>query len=240
MTSKPSLRNALMALVVWVVITIGGGLLQAGGPSSLDGLVSGGIVWAIPLAALFLLVIYRGKWDQLGLIASGSWREARPVMIVVAFLLALAVANGLPGTSVLLFLVVNSAAVGVSEELAFRGVALRALRGSYPLRRAVLISALAFGAVHSLNAIVTGDLASAVTQSIFAIGMGMWTANIRIRTGSLFLPILLHGLWDLALFIALHGPAGSPLLLVASVSAVIFAVGLGVWGWRSVEAEPSR
>ena len=229
-----------MALVVWVVITIGGGLLQAGGPSSLDGLVSGGIVWAIPLAALFLLVIYRGKWDQLGLIASGSWREARPVMIVVAFLLALAVANGLPGTSVLLFLVVNSAAVGVSEELAFRGVALRALRGSYPLRRAVLISALAFGAVHSLNAIVTGDLASAVTQSIFAIGMGMWTANIRIRTGSLFLPILLHGLWDLALFIALHGPAGSPLLLVASVSAVIFAVGLGVWGWRSVEAEPSR
>jgi membrane protease YdiL (CAAX protease family) len=240
MASKPSLRNALMALVVWVVITIGGGLLQAGGPSSLDGLVSGGIVWAIPLAALFLLVIYRGKWDQLGLIASGSWREARPVMIVVAFLLALAVANGLPGTSVLLFLVVNSAAVGVSEELAFRGVALRALRGSYPLRRAVLISALAFGAVHSLNAIVTGDLASAVTQSIFAIGMGMWTANIRIRTGSLFLPILLHGLWDLALFIALHGPAGSPLLLVASVSAVIFAVGLGVWGWRSVEAEPSR
>jgi len=240
MASKPSLRNALLALAVWVVITIGGGLLQAGGPSSLDGLVSGGIVWAIPFAALFLLVIYRGKWDQLGLIASGSWREARPVMIVVAFLLALAVANGLPGTSVLLFLVVNSAAVGVSEELAFRGVALRALRGTYPLRRAVLISALAFGAVHSLNAIVTGDLASAVTQSIFAIGMGMWTANIRIRTGSLFLPILLHALWDLALFIALHGPAGSPLLLVASVSAVIFAVGLGVWGWRSVEAEPSR
>ena len=60
MSSKPSLRNALIALVVWVVITIGGGLLQAGGPSSLDGLVSGGIVWAIPLAALFLLVTYRG------------------------------------------------------------------------------------------------------------------------------------------------------------------------------------
>ena len=234
MSSKPSLRNALIALVVWVVITIGGGLLQAGGPSSLDGLVSGGIVWAIPLAALFLLATYRGEWDQLGLIPSGSWREARPVVIAVAFLLAIAVANGLPATSVLLFLVINSAAVGVSEELAFRGVALRALRGTYPVRRAVLISAIAFGAVHSLNAIVTGDIAGAVTQSIFAIGMGMWTANIRIRTGSLFLPILLHGLWDLALFIALHGPAGSPLLLVASVSAIIFAVGLGVWGWRSV------
>jgi membrane protease YdiL (CAAX protease family) len=240
MPSKPSLRNALIALVVWVAITIGGGLLQAGGPSSLDGLVSGGIVWAIPLAALFLLATYRGKWDQLGLVASGSWREARPVVIAVAFLLALAIANGLPALSVLIFLVINSLAVGISEELAFRGVALRALRGIYPVRRAVLISALAFGAVHSLNAIVTGDLAGAVTQSIFAIGMGMWTANIRIRTGSLSLPILLHGLWDLALFIALHGPAGSPLLLVASLSAIIFAVGLGVWGWRSVGAEPAR
>ena len=161
-------------------------------------------------------------------------------MIAVALLLVLAVANGLPASSVLIFLVINSLAVGVSEELAFRGVALRALRGTYPVRRAVLISAIAFGAVHSLNAIVTGDLAGAVTQSIFAIGMGMWAASIRVRTGSLSLPILLHGLWDLALFIALHGPAGSPLLLVASLSAIIFAVGLGVWGWRSVGAQAAR
>ena len=114
MSSKPSLRNALIALVVWVVITIGGGLLQAGGPSSLDGLVSGGIVWAIPLAALFLLVTYRGKWDQLGLSTSGSWREARPVVIAVALLLVLAVANGLPASSVLIFLVLTVASGGLS------------------------------------------------------------------------------------------------------------------------------
>ena len=206
----------------------------------MDELVSAGVVWGIPLAALFLLIAYRGKWNQLGLTAPASWRAARPVVIAVALLLILAVANGLPTTSVLLFLVINSMAVGISEELAFRGVVLRALLGSYPIRRAVLVSALAFGAVHSLNALMTGEVVPALMQSGIAVGMGMWAASIRIRTGSLYPSILLHGLWDLALLIVISGIAGSPISVVASVLALVFAVGLGVWGWRSVAAEPSR
>jgi membrane protease YdiL (CAAX protease family) len=240
MSFTPSRRNALIALTIWVGITIGGGLLQAGGPSSMDELVSAGVVWGIPLAALFLLIAYRGKWNQLGLVAPASWRAARPVVIAVALLLILAAANGLPTTSVLLFLVINSMAVGVSEELAFRGVVLRALLGSYPIRRAVLISALAFGAVHSLNALMTGEVVPALMQSCIAVGMGMWAASIRIRTGSLYPSILLHGLWDLALLIVISGIAGSPISVVVSVLALVFAVGLGVWGWRTVGAEPSR
>jgi membrane protease YdiL (CAAX protease family) len=240
MSFTPSRRNALIALTIWVGITIGGGLLQAGGPSSMDELVSAGVVWGIPLAALFLLITYRGKWNQLGLVAPASWRAARPVVIAVALLLILAAANGLPTTSVLLFLVINSMAVGVSEELAFRGVVLRALLGSYPIRRAVLISALAFGAVHSLNALMTGEVVPALMQSGIAVGMGMWAASIRIRTGSLYPSILLHGLWDLALLIVISGIAGSPISVVVSVLALVFAVGLGVWGWRTVGAEPSR
>jgi membrane protease YdiL (CAAX protease family) len=236
MSFTPSRRNALIALVIWVAITIGGGLIQAGGPSSMDELVSAGVVWGIPLAALFLLIAYRGKWSQLGLVAPTSWRAARPVVIAVALLLVLAIANGLPTTSVLLFLVINSMAVGVSEELAFRGVVLRALLGSYPIRRAVLISALAFGAVHSLNALMTGEVVPALMQSGIAVGMGMWAASIRISTGSLYPSILLHGLWDLALLIVISGIAGSPISVVVSVLALVFAVGLGVWGWRTVNS----
>jgi membrane protease YdiL (CAAX protease family) len=236
MSFTPSRRNALIALVIWVAITIGGGLIQAGGPSSMDELVSAGVVWGIPLAALFLLIAYRGKWSQLGLVAPTSWRAARPVVIAVALLLVLAIANGLPTTSVLLFLVTNSMAVGISEELAFRGVVLRALLGSYSIRRAVLISALAFGAVHSLNALMTGEVVPALMQSGIAVGMGMWAASIRISTGSLYPSILLHGLWDLALLIVISGVAGSPISIIVSASAIIFAIGLGMWGWRSVNS----
>jgi membrane protease YdiL (CAAX protease family) len=240
MSFTPSRRNALIALIVWVGITIGGGLIQAGGPSSMDELVSAGVVWGIPLAALFLLIAYRGKWSQLGLVAPASWRAARPVVIAVALLLVLAIVNGLPTTSVLLFLVINSMAVGISEELAFRGVVLRALLGSYSIRRAVLISALAFGAVHSLNALMTGEVVPALMQSGIAVGMGMWAASIRIRTGSLYPSILLHGLWDLALLIVISGTAGSPLSIVVSVSAILLAIGLGVWGWRTINTSLSK
>ena len=240
MTNLPSRRNALVALIIWVAITIGGGLIQAGGPSSLDELVSAGVVWGIPLAALFLLITYRGKWSELGLTAPSSWRAARPVVIAVALLLVLAIANGLPASSVLLFLVINSMAVGISEELAFRGVVLRALLGAYPVRRAVFVSALAFGSVHSLNALMTGEVVPALMQSCIAVGMGMWAANIRIRTGSLYPSILLHGLWDLALLIVLNGVAGSPLSIVVSAAAIIFAASLGVWGWRSVGVTQTR
>ena len=240
MSFAPSLRNALIALVIWVGITIGGGLVQAGGTSSVDKLASEGIVWGIPVAALFLLIAYRGKWSQLGLVEPTSCRTALPAILAVALLMALAVANGLPATSVLIFLVVNAMAVGLSEELAFRGVLLRALLGAYSVRRAVLISAVSFGAVHSLNALMTGELVPALFQSCLAVGMGMWAANIRIRTGSLYLPMVLHGLWDLALLIVLNGVAGTTLALAVSVAALAFAAGLGVWGWRSVGAEPSR
>ena len=240
MSFAPSLRNALIALVIWVGITIGGGLVQAGGTSSVDKLASEGIVWGIPVAALFLLIAYRGKWSQLGLVEPTSCRTALPAILAVALLMALAVANGLPATSVLIFLVVNAMAVGLSEELAFRGVLLRALLGTYSVRRAVLISAISFGAVHSLNALMTGELVPALFQSCLAVGMGMWAANIRIRTGSLYLPMVLHGLWDLALLIVLNGVAGTTLALAVSVAALAFAAGLGVWGWRSAGAEPSR
>ena len=240
MSFAPSLRNALIALVIWVGITIGGGLVQAGGTSSVDNLASEGIVWGIPVAALFLLIAYRGKWSQLGLVEPTSCRTALPAILAVALLMALAVANGLPATSVLIFLVVNAMAVGLSEELAFRGVLLRALLGTYSVRRAVLISAISFGAVHSLNALMTGELVPALFQSCLAVGMGMWAANIRIRTGSLYLPMVLHGLWDLALLIVLNGVAGTTLALAVSVAALAFAAGLGVWGWRSAGAEPSR
>ena len=240
MESLPSRRNAVIALVMWVGITIGSGLIQAGGTSSVDKLASTGIVWGIPVAALFLLALYRGKWGQLGLVAPTSWRPALPAVLAVTLLMVLAVANGLPATSVLLLLVVNAMAVGISEELAFRGVLLRALLGAYSIRRAVLISAVSFGAVHSLNALMTGEIVPALFQSCIAVGMGMWAANIRIRTGSLYLPMVLHGLWDLALLIVLNGVAGTTLSLAVSVAALIFAAGLGVWGWRSVGTEPTR
>ena len=46
--------------------------------------------------------------------------------------------------------------------------------------------------------------------------------------------------WELALLIVISGTAGSPLSIVVSVLALVFAVGLGVWGWRTIDTSLAK
>ena len=233
MTRALSLPGALLSLVLWTVLTVGGGIAQAGGESELAELAEQGIVYAIPAAALLLILLYRSNLASLGLTRVETLRPALLPSLVVALLLILSVLNGLPATSVLLILVVNSCAVGLSEELMFRGVIFGALRERLTLSRAVLLSALAFGSIHSLNALITGEIVGALLQSCIAVGMGLWAASLRLRTGSIYPSIVLHALWDLALLIVLAHGTTSGLSGAISLIAIIGALVLGIWGWKS-------
>jgi membrane protease YdiL (CAAX protease family) len=233
-TRRPSRVVTSLLLLAWIAVTIGGGLLQAGGTSSLDALARSGIVFAIPAAALLLLAVATVGDNRraFGLVRPSSWRPALTPALVVAVMLALAVASGLPTAETLTTLAVNAAFVGLSEELAFRGLLLATLLAYLPVRRAVLLSALIFGATHSLNALMTGELGAAIAQSALAVGMGLWAARLRLETGSLVAPIALHALWDLALLDVIAGGATGLLPVAASVVALLGAALLGVWGWR--------
>lgn len=243
MIRSPSLKIAVALGVVWTTITVGGGIAQAGGTTSLDKLVSEGIVLALPAAAALLLIATLvGGWRRaVGITAPQTLRVALlPALFVVA-LLGLAVASGLPETEILTRIAINTAFVGISEELMFRGVLLAPLVASFGIRRGVLFGALAFGAVHSLNALATGEIGPAVAQSALAIGMGLWAARLRLATGSLFAPIVLHGLWDLALVAVIAGGGTTTLALAASVTALVGAVVLGIVAWRGLGAlTPAR
>lgn len=239
-TSAPVLRAPRLALAVllvgiWAAITIAGGLIQSGGSTGLDELVATGIVYGIPLAALSLLLpTLLGGWARVaGFTRPSGLRAARyPALIVVA-MLVLATVAGLPPTATLAFLLCNSLFVGISEELAFRGVLLTPLVRRFGVRRAALYGAIAFGAVHSLNSIVTGEVAQALSQSFIAIGMGLWAGYLRLSTGSLYPPIILHAFWDFTLFAALAGGSQSEIALLALV-ALGGALGLGAWAYRSL------
>jgi membrane protease YdiL (CAAX protease family) len=88
--------------------------------------------------------------------------------------------------------------------------------------------------VHSFNAFLTGDLGQAVTQSVIAVGMGIWAGTLRVKTGSLLGPMLLHALWDLALFCVLAAATGSGLAAATSLLAILFVFVLAVWGWKQL------
>ncbi len=205
------LALALIAFGFWLAITIIVGNLTSGGETDLASGVKSGIGWGWLAAGGFILcvVLWQGWHD----VALNRWPEARAwrltwlpmIYIVVAF--GAATVFGLPPATTLLIILINTMLVGFSEELMLRGALLQAFRHSVSIWPAVLLTSVAFGAMHSLNVFVTGNLWAALLQSCAAFLSGIVFIALRLRTGSLWPPIIVHALWDFATFV-LSGAVG--------------------------------
>lgn len=226
-------------LIVWLGITLLGGLIQvspAGNPiAALGGTVAIGFV----LASLFLLaVVLFLRWDGLGFSrprpAKALWALWLPLAYIV-LIGASAVAVGLPPASATLIALVNMLLVGFSEETMFRSILLRGMLARFRIWPAILISTAAFGAIHMLNSLVTGNFPIAAAQAVAAFMSGTFYVAVRIRSQSIYPMMIIHALWDFALFLVLHSAgdfdfqhveAGWALLMPIALVGPIFLYGL--------------
>jgi len=197
------LTISLAAFVGWLLITVVGGQMHTGEAPLLQA-VTRGLGWPFLLAALFLLaLVVWQQWRDVGLnqMPSGRslWLTWLPMLYIVAGL-AFAVVFGLPPVGVLAWILFNTFLVGLSEELMFRGVLLQAFRRTVSIWPAVWLTTLSFGAIHILNVFMTGELRTALIQSAAAALSGLLFIALRLRTGSLWPCIVVHGLWDFATF----------------------------------------
>jgi CAAX protease family protein len=193
---------------LWIVVTLLGAKLLLGGEQvPLDEMVKNGIGWQFVAAVVLLAVaIYVFKWHDLHFNRAHSvvrvmWFPALWLGLISMVLFIV----GLPAGWMLVFIVLNTLLVGISEEVMFRGVLFRALLTRYQVWTAIIVSSILFGAVHILNVINTGDLGGALMQSIPAGMSGILFVAIVIRTGSIWPAIIYHALWDCALFMILTG-----------------------------------
>jgi len=194
---------SLAAFVGWLLITVVGGQMHTGEAPLLEA-VTRGLGWPFLVAALFLLaLVVWQQWRDVGLNQLPLGRSLLltwlPMLYIVAGL-GLSVVFGLPPVGVLVWILFNTFLVGLSEELMFRGVLLQAFRRTVSIWPAVWLTTLAFGAIHILNVFMTGDLRSALIQSAAAALSGLLFIALRLRTGSLWPCIVVHGLWDFATF----------------------------------------
>lgn len=246
---------SLAAFACWLAITILVGNFTTGGDTSLlDGVQSHfGWTWLSAGGFILAVVLWQG-WRDVGLDRWPDWQGWRltwfPLLYIGAGLIA-AILFGLPPASVLLIILVNTLMVGFSEELMLRGVMLQAFRHVTTIWPAVLLTSLLFGAMHSLNVFVTGDLGAALVQSCAAFLSGLLFIALRLRTGSLWPPILLHALWDFTVFVlgsavgraiaptSLPGDAatqanGSHLTALTPVLLVLPTAIYGLWLMRNI------
>jgi membrane protease YdiL (CAAX protease family) len=160
------------------------------------------------------------SWEELGLarhrIRSGArWGAACLALVAAVCAAALAVpalrplladarSTGLDGAEVAYAVLVRIPLGTVLwEEVAFRGVLIAALARLVPLRAAVAASAALFGVWHvrpTLSAVAINDLTASplltglavLAGCLFTAAAGVVLAWLRLRSGSLLAPALLH------------------------------------------------
>jgi membrane protease YdiL (CAAX protease family) len=207
------LAISLVAFVGWLLITVVGERVHTGEAPLLQS-VTGGVGWPLLAAALFLLALVAWqRWHDVGLNQLPTGRSLLltwlPMLYIVGGL-GLSATFGLPPAGVLAWILFNTFLVGLSEELMFRGVLLQAFRRTVSIWLAVVLTTVAFGAIHTLNVFMTGDLRTAVIQSVAAALSGLLFIALRLRTGSLWPCIVVHGLWDFATFAVAASSSAQP------------------------------
>ncbi|MYM64205.1 CPBP family intramembrane glutamic endopeptidase [Pseudomaricurvus sp. HS19] len=194
---------SLVIYVAWIAVTLLGARLIVADDTTLNELVTSGIGWHFAAAiALLLTAISVFKWRDMHFTRPHSLVRTLwfPGIYLVLFASGVAFL-GAPPLGVVVFVVINTLMVGVSEELMFRGVLFRALAASMSIWRAIIVTTVLFGAVHTLNVFITGELGEALVQSVAATMSGLVLIAIVIRTGSIWPAITYHFLWDCLLFL---------------------------------------
>lgn len=208
------LGTALLTYVGWTLLTLFGMRWASDGSKKpLIETVTHGIAWNLAMAVGLLAVVTPAmRWRDLKFVAprppSSLLTLWFPALYLLFFALLPAVLR-LPPAGTLLFIALNTALVGLSEEWMFRGVLFQGLRSRIAMWPAILLTSLLFGAVHVLNVITTGHLAEAVVQAVAATMSGMVLLALLIRTGSIWVPIAYHMLWDFGTFVTSAASPGN-------------------------------
>jgi uncharacterized protein len=202
----------LAAAAFYVLLAaVGGNLLSAfaHGDSTLD-FVLGHYV-AVPILIIVgLFFTRRAGWTRESWTSPSPFTERRrwwmlaiPIVLVIQIVgLCLDVPWSEQTVSVVLIYLVGSLLIGFGEELYFRGIFRVGVLGHHGELAALLITSLAFGFAHTVGFLFDGSgvLSILIKTLLLAMDGALFYGALR-ATGTLWVPILLHGLGDWARFL---------------------------------------
>ncbi|QHF24404.1 CPBP family intramembrane metalloprotease [Rathayibacter sp. VKM Ac-2804] len=204
------------AAVLYVLIAAGVGTLLdplAGGDETLDFVIGTWLPVGV-LIALGVLFLRRAGWLHEAWTAPSPFTERRrwwllaiPVVLVVqTVLLLLAVPWAERELPMVLVFLVGCLLIGAGEELYFRGLFRVAVLGHHGELAALLITSIAFGLAHTAGYLLNGVPlpATALAVAFLAMDGAIFYGALR-ATGTLWVPIVLHGLGDFARFLQQGG-----------------------------------
>ncbi|HHU08846.1 MAG TPA: CPBP family intramembrane metalloprotease [Intrasporangiaceae bacterium] len=139
--------------------------------------------------------------------------------------------------------IVATLLVGIGEEIAFRQVLFGALlkRSAHQGRTvvgAVLVSALAFSALHAVNVLGGESVRKVAIQMVLTFLAGILFAVLYLQTKSLLALILFHWLWDAVTFFGLEKTYSWLPLVMVLLTVLQSVIGLVLLlRYRTVKAQ---
>jgi len=220
---------AFLALVLWGhVFSAAFDLVNSDADQLTVYLINKGL---FAVALLFVLA----KWDGLrdyGFKRGRSWwflLAGAPFLVLTALLSLNPESPFGLGMAAALGWILVSIFVAIGEEGVFRGLLWRTLEDRGMLTTSLLTSVL-FGTVHLVGLFSPIPWEIVLSQAVFAAGVGMMFAAVRLVSGSLLAPIFMHALFDAGAIVA----AGGVQELFSDTMSVERLVGPGIvffaWG----------
>jgi uncharacterized protein len=187
----------------------------------------------LSIVVAFTLFIL-GWWKAAGFNFPAEWRDSRLVIVPILIVLGLPFLGGIKTSDIgtFIYLVIGYALTGFMEEGLMRGIVMRVLKPT-GTTRSVVISALLFGLMHIGNLLYRNPMI-VFAQMIGAFVHGIGLGAIRLRTNTIWFPVILHGLHDLALKYT-NFPV-IPLDVVQVTLLMIYGIYL-LRGWKTTEME---
>ena len=191
------------------------------------------------LLMLILLIFFRGKCNfgfkgglpKLGILLS------LPALIVPLWnilQIKLYDAPLVAGTTAVFAAIVHGIGPGVSEEVFCRGFTVSNLMRIWKdkpnrILCCMLVSGAAFGLLHAVNVIVTGDVFAALIQVIYTTAIGMFSGAVFLRSRSIWGVILMHSLTDISAFIAVFESNTTGMDIVFCVVGSLLFIALALY-----------
>lgn len=238
-TSSLATWQARRPLLLALGVAVGGVLLTAVGSAvaqiaQIDDVAS---IWVITgfvaLSALLGLGWMRLSRPSLAEYGFRVPRSLRQVAWIIPLILlpvpVFATGHLIDSVPLIVAHAVFALAVGFNEEIWFRGLLLAALR-RLGERKAVVMGAIGFGVLHLVNAAQGATPAYLALQITFAFLVGWVLGEVVALTGSLWLGIGWHFLYDTIALISGDEMGLANVLAVGVCDLVLLAY--GVWLWR--------
>lgn len=205
--------------------------------SQTSGYIAGAILQSIMTALLVVLSLNFGFARICGLTGIKSWKQCWLYWPLVLFIL-------LQGSNLfdpkmnfdksnpikIVFFVIVYLSSGLFEEALIRGTVLGVLLKKWVSRKkgiylAVIISSLIFGLGHIENYFMQREtLGVCLDQIMYAVFIGVFMAACTLRTKSLWLAMLFHGLFDVVFSLEEITVGWKPTLNYISLPSVLLSI----------------